>query len=421
MNDVIGKSDQEKLNRLMPEFAHQVVTLMDAVASRGYRLKIVQGLRSFKEQDDLYAKGRSSPGRKVTNARSGQSIHNYGLAVDLALAEPINDTCFPDPHPVWEIIGEEVKKLGLEWGGDWQKFRDRPHVQVSVKSSMCHDYYRNGGIAAVWESVRSLFKPIIPLILWLLVSIGLPLAVFAQAHRRNTPPPRALPDRVAVVRGNLDIAVRNTESRTLAPDAEVLISITEGQFHPEIVNGNITDPPEELAGCRVLIEGVPARITGIGTQRIAVIIPHLGDKARFGQVVTVNVITSLGEWQDYAGYDKASPGLRTINAESKLAAGWVRVGFGQPDWLASVILSAEQPLPLSIALYGTGWRNEPSVQVILGGYIIAPYYAGLTPALQGFDSIAFIVPTGLALRGAVRCQVVTGGRVSNTVLINFSD
>ena len=42
-------------------------------------------LRTFKEQDDLYSQGRTRPGKIVTNAKGGDSYHNYGLAIDIVL------------------------------------------------------------------------------------------------------------------------------------------------------------------------------------------------------------------------------------------------------------------------------------------------------------------------------------------------
>jgi hypothetical protein len=67
----------------------------------------VQGVRTFAEQDALYAQGRTRKGLRVTNAKGGQSYHNYGLAADCALLTIISDKTaiqkvnpFPDPHPV---------------------------------------------------------------------------------------------------------------------------------------------------------------------------------------------------------------------------------------------------------------------------------------------------------------------------------
>lgn len=42
-------------------------------------------LRTFAEQNSLYAQGRSKAGKRVTNARGGQSYHNYGMAIDIVL------------------------------------------------------------------------------------------------------------------------------------------------------------------------------------------------------------------------------------------------------------------------------------------------------------------------------------------------
>ena len=47
---------------------------------KGVRLRFTQTLRTIKEQDDLYAQGRTKKGKIVTNAKGGQSIHNFGLA-----------------------------------------------------------------------------------------------------------------------------------------------------------------------------------------------------------------------------------------------------------------------------------------------------------------------------------------------------
>ena len=54
-------------------------------------------LRTFLEQDSLYAQGRTklfdNQGKRlgvVTKAKGGQSIHNYGLALDIVLIKDTN-------------------------------------------------------------------------------------------------------------------------------------------------------------------------------------------------------------------------------------------------------------------------------------------------------------------------------------------
>jgi len=92
-------------------------------------------LRTIKEQNDLYAIGRTKPGKIVTNAKGGTSYHNYGLAIDICLIingkEASWDTVKDfdaDGTADWMEIVLIFKKHGFEWGGDW-KFKDYPHFQ----------------------------------------------------------------------------------------------------------------------------------------------------------------------------------------------------------------------------------------------------------------------------------------------------
>ena len=130
-----------------------LVSVMDEalrlLAEAGTPFKVYSGLRTFALQDTLYAKGRSKPGRVVTNARGGQSMHNYGLAVDSAplnlLTKDPGDVWWPDPDrdaTIWSALDEAISfaargipdVVEYEWGGRW-RFRDVPHVQVRTTLS----------------------------------------------------------------------------------------------------------------------------------------------------------------------------------------------------------------------------------------------------------------------------------------------
>lgn len=97
---------------------------------KGVRLRFAYVYRSIKEQDALF---NQRP--KVTNARGGQSIHNYGLAFDIViLRDKDNNGTFESID--WNINSEYFKTVvayfkskGYEWGGDWKKFKDYPHFQ----------------------------------------------------------------------------------------------------------------------------------------------------------------------------------------------------------------------------------------------------------------------------------------------------
>lgn len=93
-------------------------------------------LRTDKEQDELYAQGRTKPGNKVTNAKGSQSYHNYGLAFDICLIIDGKSASWDtikdfdgDKVSDWMEVVKIAKRYGWEWGGDWKKFKDAPHFQ----------------------------------------------------------------------------------------------------------------------------------------------------------------------------------------------------------------------------------------------------------------------------------------------------
>ena len=98
--------------------------------------RITHTLRTIEEQDALYKQGRTKPGKKVTNAKGGQSYHNYGMAFDICLvvdgktASWDMEQDFDKDHEAdWMEVVHIAKKYGWEWGGEWPKFKDAPHFQ----------------------------------------------------------------------------------------------------------------------------------------------------------------------------------------------------------------------------------------------------------------------------------------------------
>jgi len=100
----------------------------------GINVKIICGTRTYAEQAALYAKGRTEPGPKVTNARPGYSWHNFGVAWDFVVfddrGQPLWDS------PLMDRCGRIGEELGLEWGGSWKRFVDKPHLQLKVGISL---------------------------------------------------------------------------------------------------------------------------------------------------------------------------------------------------------------------------------------------------------------------------------------------
>lgn len=117
-----------------------LVAIADKVAERkGCEVRAISGLRTYAEQDALYAKGRRGvPGEKrVTKARAGFSSHNFGTAIDLGTfrgGRYLDDGTQLEQNLASSIYAEtarEAKAAGLQvdWGGDWKSFKDEPHFE----------------------------------------------------------------------------------------------------------------------------------------------------------------------------------------------------------------------------------------------------------------------------------------------------
>lgn len=87
-----------------------------------------QTMRTFAESDALYQQGRTKPGPIVTQAKAGQSWHNYGLALDFHLQINGKDV-WDEKNPNWMVVVNIFKAHGFTWGGDWKSFKDYPHLE----------------------------------------------------------------------------------------------------------------------------------------------------------------------------------------------------------------------------------------------------------------------------------------------------
>lgn len=94
----------------------------------GIKVKIITGTRTYQEQAALYAKGRTAPGPKVTNAPPGYSWHNFGVGWDFVVFDAKDQPQWESP--LMEKCGMIGESKGLEWGGHWKSFQDIPHLQV---------------------------------------------------------------------------------------------------------------------------------------------------------------------------------------------------------------------------------------------------------------------------------------------------
>ncbi|ENW26060.1 hypothetical protein F925_00542 [Acinetobacter lwoffii NCTC 5866 = CIP 64.10 = NIPH 512] len=138
----VSQRNEKSIAKLHPQVRDKIRKFInDVYTKHQVQLVIVQDYRTYVQQDALYAKGRTASGSVVTNARGGQSNHNFALAVDV--------------FPLWEDgklhmdvksdqknikilkkIAPIGKGIGLEWGGNWKSIIDNPHFQLKTGKTM---------------------------------------------------------------------------------------------------------------------------------------------------------------------------------------------------------------------------------------------------------------------------------------------
>lgn len=154
---------EARLSQVIPslaDLAHQLAEQCDAdpiFVAENAKLEVTQGVRTWPEQDTLYAEGRTSPGKEVTNAKAGESWHNYGCAIDVAPFINDQQPDWDEAHPAWARIVAIGESLGLRSGISW---KDEPHFESTGKypadpPQEVKDLYASGGVQAVWEAITN--------------------------------------------------------------------------------------------------------------------------------------------------------------------------------------------------------------------------------------------------------------------------
>jgi peptidoglycan L-alanyl-D-glutamate endopeptidase CwlK len=125
----VDSRSEKNIATLAPEVRLLARRLVEESVAQGINVKVIDGSRTYAEQDALYAQGRSQPGQVVTKAKGGQSWHNFGLAFDVGIFSEDGKT-YHGEHKDYARVGVIGESLGLTWGGRWD-FVDEPHFQFN--------------------------------------------------------------------------------------------------------------------------------------------------------------------------------------------------------------------------------------------------------------------------------------------------
>ena len=157
------------VTQLHPRLKEKFELLQKKCAQKGITIRATECLRTAKEQDALYAKGRTVPGPKVTNAsgKDAKSMHQWGVAVDIVIdmdADKDGDVDIRDLYNVklLNVVGKIGESIGLEWGGSWKSIVDKPHFQLpdwgSTPAKLKAKYGTPKKFIATWANETKIAK-----------------------------------------------------------------------------------------------------------------------------------------------------------------------------------------------------------------------------------------------------------------------
>ena len=119
------KLSQRSRKRLEGVHSDLVAVVELAIIMTPVDFTVIEGLRSPERQRELYRAGAT----KTLNSR-----HLTGHAVDLApLVKGQVRWDWPLFHQMAPAVKDAAQELGvrIEWGGDWPRFPDGPHFELS--------------------------------------------------------------------------------------------------------------------------------------------------------------------------------------------------------------------------------------------------------------------------------------------------
>ena len=115
------------LNDLLPSVKVKCERFIEVCKEYNIDVLITSTYRDNESQNALYAQGRTAAGNKVTNAKAGQSFHNYKCAFDFVPI--VNGKAQWNDIATFTKCGELAESVGLEWAGRWKTFKELAHCQ----------------------------------------------------------------------------------------------------------------------------------------------------------------------------------------------------------------------------------------------------------------------------------------------------
>lgn len=127
---LLSANHEYYIKQMHKEAQPKMRKLIKKAVADGYDVIITSGYRSWAKQNELYQAG-------LTPTRAGNSLHNYGFAIDLNLRKGTEWYRKSDSVEKWNSTGipQFAKSIGLEWGGDYSGYHDPVHFEYEKYST----------------------------------------------------------------------------------------------------------------------------------------------------------------------------------------------------------------------------------------------------------------------------------------------
>jgi peptidoglycan L-alanyl-D-glutamate endopeptidase CwlK len=120
--------NSRSIDALTPKTADLCKKFIATCKTSGIDIIITSTYRDDEQQDELYAQGRTKAGHIVTNAKAGDSFHNYKMAFDFVPI--VNGKADYTHESTFLKCGIIAESIGLEWAGRWAHFKELAHCQL---------------------------------------------------------------------------------------------------------------------------------------------------------------------------------------------------------------------------------------------------------------------------------------------------
>ena len=120
-----------RIEDLVPEMQEKAREFSWRMSEAGVPFIFTCTRRTLAEQQELYARGRTKPGKKVTWTL--KSKHIDGLAFDIVICKAgipqwdVKVDVDEDGIPDYTEAGQIGESIGLKWGGRWRDSKGRPN------------------------------------------------------------------------------------------------------------------------------------------------------------------------------------------------------------------------------------------------------------------------------------------------------